>query len=128
MHEKLEKVKTHFQENKKLYIGIAVGASVTAIAAVSYVLLSNKGELIVNNKPVQILTWKSKQTIEVHIEALGDPGNIIQDLTTGIVYASQNQAARELGVNPARISEHLAGKLDNVKGHAFSMLGKAHVS
>jgi plasmid maintenance system antidote protein VapI len=61
------------------------------------------------------------------VEALGDPGNIIQDTTTGIVYASQGQAARALGVFPARISENLTGKLPNVNGHCFTKIGKAAV-
>ena len=83
---------------------------------------------VVNAKQVQLLTWKSKQTLEVHIEALGDPGNIIQDTTTGIIYASQNQAARELDVHPSVISRHLNGLLPTVKGHTLAKLGKAPVS
>lgn len=114
----------HFKENKKLYIGIAVGICLGTGASV----MIFHSSALVNIKPVQILTWKSKQTIEVFIEALGDPGNIIQDTTTGTIYASQGQTARALGVSPARISEHLAGKIPNVKGHILEKLGKAVVS
>lgn len=59
------------------------------------------------------------------IAALGDPGNVVKCLETGEHYASQGQAARNLGVNVARISEHLGGKLENVKGKHFEVLGKA---
>ena len=59
----------HFKENKKLYIGIAVGICLGTGASV----MIFHSSALVNIKPVQILTWKSKQTIEVFIEALGDP-------------------------------------------------------
>ena len=99
--------------------GVVLGAVVTVVVG--------KNPQVVN-KPIQILTWKSKQTIEVFIEALGDPGNIIQDIDTGIIYASQGQAARELGIHPSRISKQLNGVIDNAKGHRFTLLGKAGVS
>lgn len=124
MREKLVQIKQHIVENKWAYISGGVGLAAGAAGAV---ILTPKITLA-NTRQFQILTWKSKQTVEIFVEALGDPGNIIQDTTTGIVYASQGQAARELGVSPARISENLTGKLPNVKGHIFKKLGKASVS
>jgi hypothetical protein len=123
MHKKIEKIKNHLAENKKTYILTASGVVVGALGATA--LTSNKS--IVNVRPIQILTWKSKQHIEVFVEALGDPGNIIQDTTTGIVYASQGQAARELGLSPSAISQQLSGKKPHVKNHVFEKLGKANV-
>jgi hypothetical protein len=82
---------------------------------------------LVSNRLIQVLTYKSNQTLEVFIEALGDPGNIIQDTTTGIIYASQGQAAKELGVTPGYVSQHLHGRQDHVKGHILKNLGKAMV-
>jgi hypothetical protein len=120
-----DKVKTHFRENKKVYLAI-VGTGV-----VMYVLngRSDAGTML------QRVTVVGKsgdiqqiQTIDVHIEALGDPGNIIQDLDTGIIYASQGQAARELGLSVGEVSKHLNGRNDHVKGHKFAKLGKAHVA
>jgi hypothetical protein len=82
---------------------------------------------LVSVRPVQVLTWKSNQTIDIVIEALGDPGDIIQDTATGTVYASQGQAARALGLSRSKLSEHIAGKKSHVKGHVFTKLGKAAV-
>ncbi|UVK59340.1 HNH endonuclease [Gordonia phage Pherobrine] len=126
------KVKAHVQENKKYYIiggvvvvGIAIGTS-------GYILGTKTSpkevENLITPKINQVLSWKPEATLEVYIEALGDPGNIIQDTTTGTIYASQGQAARELGVYPSRISEHLAGKIPNVQGHVLKNLGKAAVA
>lgn len=124
---KIQKVKNHFRENKKLYIGIAIGVGVTAIGFVTYILVNGKNGY---NQTAVVLGNHNTvtQTIDVYIEALGDPGNIVQDTTTGIIYASQNQAARELGLNPSRLSQHLHGRAADVDGHIFAKLGKAMVS
>lgn len=128
---KIESIKNHVREHKKAYVIGGTVAAVGAAAGVGYILgvrsVPQSVETMVNVRPIQALTYKSKQTVQVYVEALGDPGNILQDLTTGTIYASQNQAAKALEVNPARISEHLQGKLPHVKGHTFSLLGKATV-
>lgn len=129
---KLDKIKTHFRENKKLYVGIAIGAGVTIVAVSTCIILRSSTSEVGNDFRVSPrgVFYKSpiEQRIDIRIEALGDPGNIIQDTTTGTVYASQGQAARELGLNPARISDHLNGRSPHVKGHVFEVLGKATVS
>lgn len=118
--------RTYWYENKQAYIAGAGGLFVGSLAALVYI---SKTDVVVSQAKIQqILSYKPLATIEVYIEALGDPGNIIQDTTTGIIYASQGQAAKELGVYSARISEHLVGKLPDVKGHTFQKLGKAMVS
>lgn len=122
---KFDKVKTHVQTHKTVYI---VGAVCLTVGVLGGVALTKRASTIsVDPKINQFMSWKPNATLEVHIEALGDPGNIIQDVTTGTVYASQGQAARALNVNPSRISEHLSGKIPNVNGHAFQFLGKADV-
>lgn len=116
---RLQKVKTHLKENKKVYL---VGGACLVIGALGGLAYSrNKKNIIAQ------INYKSPGALNVYIEALGDPGNIVQDTTTGIVYASQGQAAKELGLSAARISEQLAGKRGHVQGHVFEKLGKAMV-
>ena len=128
----LDKVKTHIRENKKYYVtgGLVVGAA--AIGTAGYILGTKTSPKEVENAITtsikqQGLVWKSSPTIEVTVEALGDPGNIIQDTTTGTIYASQNQAAKALNVSRWQISNHLKGLTDNVEGHELVKLGKAYV-
>ena len=121
---KTDRIKKHFSDNKNLY-AVAAGAAFVG-SAVTAVVLRNPDMMAV--RQTQVLAYKSTQHLEVFVEALGDPGNIIQDLTTGTVYASQGQAARELGVSPARISEQLKGTRDHVNGHVCDVLGKASVA
>lgn len=123
---KIEKIKTHFRENKKVYIACGVTAAATAIGTAF--VLSDRGSVITKFYTKQIGVVNKNNNIEVYIEALGDPGNIVQDTVTGTVYASQGQAARGLGVTPARVSEHLSGKIDSINGHVLTRLGKAPVA
>lgn len=126
----VDQIKKHFKKNKVVYISTACGVSAGLVAGI---LISKN---VVNKTTVaemkNIVAWKptqiTKQVIEVTVEALGDPGNVVQDTTTGIIYASQGQAARALGVSPATMSHHLAGKFNHIKGHSFIKLGKAMVS
>ncbi|QGJ88070.1 membrane protein [Gordonia phage Avazak] len=126
----IDKVKKHVQDNKKYYLVGGVMIAGSAALAGAYILGTKAAPKEVMNhiSPRQTLNWKPTQTLEVYVEALGDPGNIIQDTTTGTIYASQNQAAQALGVSRTHISDHLKGAAESVKGHQLVKLGKAHVS
>ncbi len=123
LQEKYEQVKTHVRQRRAIYISAGAGVVVGAAGAA----LLYKTATVLNVRQVQILPYKSTQTVEVYVEALGDPGNIVQDTTTGIIYASQGQAARELQLSPSELSKHMRGRNNHVKGHVFELLGKAAV-
>jgi len=115
-----ERTKQHLKDNKEAYI---VGGTCLVVGCVAGIALANNAEVIqiVDAFKVQI----ASPTTNIVIAALGDPGNVVQSLTTKEVWASQGAAARALGVAPARIVEHLAGKIPNVSGHELKILGKA---
>ena len=118
------KTKQHLSKHKNMYV---VGA-VSFIGGAVLGTYAFRQSSLVNAKQIQVLAYKSHQTLEVFVEALGDPGNIIQDVDTGIIYASQGQAARELGLTPSVLSKHLSGQMENAGGHRFVKLGKAMVA
>jgi hypothetical protein len=118
LDSKFQQVKKHFCENKKTYLAGAGGLAMGALFAKNAAAIQ---QTIDSWKLIHI-QYKSPNMV---INALGDPGNIIQCVETGTVYASQNQAARELGVAAARISEHLHGKLPHVNGQHFEIIAKA---
>lgn len=130
----IETTRAHIERNKRRYL---IGGAVAGVALVGvggYILGARTKPKTVENiiapKPSikqAGLVWKSPPTIEITIEALGDPGNIVQDLTTGTIYASQGQAARALGVHSGTMANHLKGVTDSINGHKLVKLGKAHV-
>lgn len=124
--KRTEKIKNHLRENKKTYI--ACGG--TAILAVLATLIATRdGDVTLSKFNVkQTGVVNNNTNLEVYIEALGDPGNIVQDLASGTVYASQGQAAKELGTTPVAVSRHLNGHTDHVNGHKLVRLGKAPVA
>lgn len=121
----VQRIKTHLRDHKKMYL---VGAGSVVAGAAATLLVINRGRPGISPTISNVLTYRPQNTIEVFVEALGDPGNVIQDTTTGIIYASQGQAAKALGLSPARLSEHLSGIRSHVKGHTFEKLGKAQVA
>lgn len=92
------KIKRHFKKHGEAYLVGAACLVVGAAAAVAY----QRG----------IITTK-------HL------GNVIQDTTTGTIFASQKRAAQQLRVPESQISQHINGRLEDVKGHVFTKLGRA---
>ena len=132
MNEKIAHIKKHVNNHKKAYIIAGSVVGVGAVAAGSYILgtksvAQNVETWVAPKNTINGVAWKPIQTIEVTVEALGDPGNIIQDLTTGTIYASQSQAAKALGVSRAAISRSVNGLSELSNGHKLVNLGKAHV-
>jgi len=124
MNKHIEKIKTHLQTNKKVYIAVGITVVTTAAIVSTIFILKSKA---IGNRINMTRLWSpgDNNVMKVFISPLGDPGNVIQCIETGTVYASQGQAARELGVNASRISEHLTGKLPNIHGNHLIILGKA---
>jgi hypothetical protein len=115
-----ERTKQHLKDHKEEYI---VGGVCLVVGCVAGVALANNAEVIqiVDAFKVQICS----PTTNIVIAALGDPGNVVQSLTTKEVWASQAAAARALGVSPAQVAQHLSGKNAHVAGHTLKVLGKA---
>jgi len=122
MNQKIERIKNHLVENKKVYIAAVAGAVMGGIVVLMIIKYRRLPSEI---NVTRILSPGDENIMKVFINPLGDPGNVVQCVETGTVYASQGQAARELGVYSSRISEHLSGKLPNIHGNHLMFLGKA---
>jgi len=128
MRVNLEIIKNHIRENRKVYIAAVGGLVVGVVLGVSVVLLKNtSGGSVISQKAIGI--WNTQIATLITIDAPGNSGNVIQDLSTGIVYPSQNSAAKALGINPSNLSSHLNGKNPDVAGHIFKKIidgGSSH--
>lgn len=112
MNGKIERIKTHIKDHKEAYVtGTVCFVAGALVAGTTYQI-----------------NYKSPGATNVFIEApkrLGHPGYIIRDTTTGMVYASQNAAAKTLGLNPNEIKKNWMGLVPDVHGHVFENLGEA---
>ena len=115
-----DRIKQHVKDHKEAYIAGAGGLVVGGIGGAA---------LASNVQVVQIVDAFNLKffspTTSIVIASLGDPGDVVQSLTTKEVWASRGQAARALGVSHAQISQHLSGKNPHVAGHTLKVLGKA---
>jgi hypothetical protein len=128
---KIEKIKQHIKDNKKTYItgticfiaGAVVGVFAFTRRSVTpeeqyadfraYIANRIKGH---HNSMTNNNTF---QTISQYGNPIGRPGTPVVDTTTWKRFESESLAARTLDVAPARISDHLAGRTNHVKGHTF---------
>lgn len=112
----IEKIKNHLKENYKIYI--ALGAGVVIGGAVVYFTKSSPTTVNIGNGIANQI--KIESTIgNLTIQAPGNSGNILLD-DLGNLYASQNAAAKALGVDKRLVSSHLHGDRDHVMGRTLT--------
>ena len=96
--ETYEAVKAHVIRHKEAYIVGLIG-----VASVGITILIFKNQA--SHQPITIgdtsnaLILRDKSKIEnVNFISPGNAGNVVQDTTTGIIYPSQEAAAKALGI------------------------------
>jgi hypothetical protein len=122
MNAKLEKIKQHLVENKRVYIAAGVGMVVGIVIGGVTVYLLKNGNAVPQISQKAIGIWNTQVATLITIDAPGNSGNVIQDLSTGIIYPSQNAAAKALDIDKANISKHLSGIFPNAEGHIFKKI------
>lgn len=122
-----DKIKTHFQENKNVYIAVGVTAVVAVAGTLIFVKFKND-HVAVTQQAAQkaLVNWKptihQEQIVQVVIPPRGNAGNAIQCDQTGTIFPSQNLAAKDMGLSAGNLSSHLTGKNDSVDGWTFTKL------
>ena len=116
--KKLEQIKTHLSENKKVYIGVGVGLVVGAAAAT--VAFHNKAEVAQKINQVAI-GYKNKQVL-VNLVERSTPSTPIHLLGSAQYFDSISDAARRLGVDRTLISKHINGHIPDVHGMKFEVV------
>jgi len=125
---KIERVKKHIKDNKKTYVVVGV---TTTLAFIAGVVIGHRDSIIAtitsNGNHNNTIVGKVKHVtiMQAELERRGHPGNVVLCNETGELFASQNRAATLLDINPARLSEHLNGQRNQVKGLTFQTLGEA---
>ncbi len=117
MNERIKKIKNHFQENQKVYIGVSAGV-VVGVAATVFV--HNNG--IYNILNSFNFNWKSTNMVIADLARRGHPGYTIMCNETGVPFPSQNYAAKCMNLDPAELSRHLNGARNQVGGFTFTRI------
>lgn len=126
MNEKIERIKKHIYDNRKVYLAATVGVVVGVVTVLVVIAIKSKTESVeVNMTRILSPGDNIENIMNVYIAPLGDPGNVVQCVETGTIYASQGQAARELGVTATNVGNHLHGKISDLNGFHLVILGKA---
>ena len=123
MGARVTKIKKHFSDHNEAYIAGGVGILIGFATAV---VLKDRATMISNKELLNVkVNSPTTNILQLILPALGDPGNVVQCIETGSIYASQGQAAKELGVSATDVSNHLHGKNPHLNGLHLKVLGKA---
>lgn len=119
--DKMDKIKKHFDENKKVYVGVGVGLVVGA--AVATVAFRNNPEVAQKINQVAI-GYRNNQVLVNFVEN-STPSRPVHLKGTNQYFNSLNEAARETGHSLSRISKNVNGHIPDVNGDVFVDAAKA---
>jgi hypothetical protein len=124
MSEKLSKIKSHIIENKNIYIASMAGI---LVGAAGMKLMTSSQSVNVESWKFTLLNWKSptNNVVTTTMARRGHPGNMVQCVQTGEVFASVRRAAEVMNLHRRDIFNHLHGEAPDVKGYTFKNLGEA---
>jgi hypothetical protein len=118
MNAKIDKIKIHFQENKKSYAiagsCLVIGAAISAIVLLIVSKQSKSGPQIVFNNEVN--------PVFINLLERSTPSKPVHLVGTNLYFNSLNEAARETGCSLTQISKNVNGIIPNVKGDVFELL------
>jgi hypothetical protein len=122
MGQRLEKLKTHFRENKTTYISCGITAVVVGAGALF--LTQRQQTALVDNKFAYRPRTDVRQTT-VNMVERSTPSKPVHLVGTNLYFNSLSEAARETGHPLSTISKHINGHIPDVKGDVFEILEPA---
>ena len=120
---KFDKVKTHVQTHKTVYI---VGAVCLTVGVLGGVALVRTGDISVIGDNNQVV-GKAKTVNQVVVELIerSTPSKPVHLVGTNLYFNSLSEAARETGHSLSRLSRHVNGHLPDLNGDVFKLLEPA---
>jgi hypothetical protein len=123
MNEKIERIKKHFVENKKVYIGIGIGIVVGGVSAgVLFALKNSDSGTKIVQKVQQIGFHNEANPVIVNLIERSTPSKPVHLVGTNLFFNSLHEAARETGHSLREISKNVNGLIPDVKGDVFELL------
>jgi hypothetical protein len=130
MNIKFDKIKVHFKENRKFYIGVGTGV---AFAGITCLIMRERHEALAisgaygletadTSVTMRSLSFFSNQTNTVNVvtrNGRGHPGYLVRNRDTDEFFMSQREAAQAFNISENLLSKHLNGKIEDAHGHRF---------
>ena len=117
----MNEIKKHLKKYQSLYVG--TGCLVVCVGVGILYMNTKTVNSDITQKALAMFNSTINQTaVQVVIDAPGNSGNVVKDLTTGAIYPSQNAAAKALGIGKDVMSKHIAGKIPDAGGHVLEKL------
>lgn len=125
---KYQKLKLHLQENKKVYLAGAGGATFAGITclimrgvasqSISHdTVVATEGAIGVLGKKIVM-----RNVSFISANRQGPPSWVVRCLETDAIAASQASIAHAMGLSPSHLSQHLNGVRDHVSGYHFERI------
>lgn len=116
----IDQVKTHFRENKKVYI---VGGACLAVGVLAGVAFVRTGDISVSGNHNQVVgKAKTVNQVMVHMVERSTPSKPVHLVGTNLYFNSLNEAARETGHSLSKLSRHVNGHIPDLNGDVFELL------
>ena len=127
---KWERVKTHFRENRNLYL---LGGVCLAAGAVLGYSLKDEGDEVkmealgdinlgdINFGELEKTTHNTTNNVMVNMG--GSMHKIVKNTSTGEVFESVTAAAESAGVSTSSMSKHINGHTDHIFGDEYEIVG-----
>jgi hypothetical protein len=117
MNKHVERIKTHFKENKQVYAGIAIGVGVSVVVTVgAYALMRPDVQQIA--KQINIFSPKPTQIVVQFVEN-STPSKPVHLVGTHKYWNSISSAAKDTGFDRGHISKNVNGLISSVKNSVF---------
>lgn len=116
---KYKRIKDHVRKNKMTYV---VGAAGVVLTTVTFVVTRRVyaptflGKVVIKDSVLWIQTYTRWN---------GPPSWVIRCVENDDIFTSQADAARRMGLSASRLSSHLNGKTEHVKGYHFKRVAMA---
>jgi len=118
---RIEKIKTHFRENKKTYF-IGVGGIVVGAFGM---LVLRKDVDVPLGRINQVGFWNQVKPTTINLVERSTPSKPVHLVGTNLYFDSLNDAARKTGHSVTAISQCARGIISDVDGDSFELLESA---
>lgn len=121
MNERVEKVKTHIKENKKVYI---TGTVCFVVGVAGTMVFKNRPQVtqIINTvAPVIAPVFKNDNSSSVNFG--GYTRKFVQNDRTKEIWETVKDSAKDAGVTASAMSRHLNKHTDDICGDTYSIIG-----